>query len=226
MIIEWKGCPGYGDIISPICYSQNMHEITGEKVRLVFFWNFPKTSLPETPDKRAQYIADYVNLENVEISHVYEKLLPYKHTNYDFKMMDQQHMLHNVYFPDVNVDPVDTLVCSTLRNDQTLEEIGKPWKDGLSRDEWEDLERKYKIVDYRTPIAEAIEYFEKCKHFIGYHGSCAWIARLFGVPMTIHSKKKKVSQWAFPWCEGSFWNLEEIKSERDEYIKSIRRSRS
>jgi len=226
MIIEWKGMSGYGDMISPLCYAQNMHEITGEKVTIIFFWSFPKDDLPETPDKRAQYIYDYMKLSGVKIKHRYERALPYKHTNYDIKIMDPQQILHNIYFPEVKVDPVDTLVCSPIRNQKSLAEIGKSFKDGLDKEEWEELERKYKIVDYRTPIDEAFKSFEKCKYFIGYQGSCAWIARLFGVPMTIHTATKKLAYWQFPWCDGSFWSLDEIKSDRDEYIKDLRRARS
>ena len=54
------------------------------------------------------------------------------------------------------------------------------------------------------------------------------MARLFGLPMTIHSHDPVFTQWAFPWqaksMEESQILLEQCKVKREQYIQSLRRT--
>jgi len=104
----------------------------------------------------------------------------------------------------------------------------KKWKDGLFPDQWEELINRSDTihVDYRTPIEELFDIMSNCRHFIGYHGSCSWVARLFGVPMTVFSHDKQFTQWAFPWqdlhTDQSKILLSTMRDKRNEYIDNIR----
>jgi len=238
MIIKWKGKIGYGDIVSPICYAQNKSEVLGKKVTLNFYWGDPDPLVQENK-QRAIELQNFLELDNVEINHIDEQLL-YNHTNYNAKPYIKEDVCHNIYFPKIKNNRAENIVvCTPLMNKQQLVEYnpGKAWKDGASHDRW--IEIYYSDfypthVDYNTPFEELIEILRTCRYFIGYHGSVAWMARLFGIPMTILSHDTKFTQWAFPWSinEPSFTEndvlqslikFDNIVSERDEYIQRLRR---
>ena len=238
MIIEWKGKLGYGDIVSPICYAQNKSDILGEKVTLNFYWGDPNP-LVQQNKQRAIKLVNLLDLKDVEINHLDEPL-SYNHTNYDVKPCDESVKYHNVFFPELRKkDPHNIVVCTPLMNQQQLVEYnpGKAWKDGLTHDEWTEIYYSsfYPThVDYNTPFEELIEILKDCRYFIGYHGSVSWMARLFGIPMTIFSHDHKFTQWAFPWSinnptftEGdvleSIIKYDQVVSERNEYIERLRR---
>ena len=227
MIVEWKGKIGYGDVVSPLCYAQNQSEIRGEKTTLRFHWPYADSKDPESLPKRVDTLIDKIKFPGVEVVHAFDSYVSYDHINYDVKPRNDAYKYHNVYFPKVNVDPKKYVVCSPIYNQKSLKEYGKKWKDRLTFDEWYGILEQYDAihVDYRTPIEELLEVMSKCSHFIGYHGSCSWVARLFGLPMTIYSQDPKFSAWAFPWCNGSL-SVEMAKFDRDEYIiENIRRLR-
>ena len=233
MIIEWKGKVGYGDIVSPLCYAINQSEIRNEKVHLKFIWN-KQNEDPESLLNRVDFLFDKIAYKNLEIYHSFDDTFKLDHTNYEIKALKKQAEYHNVYFPKWNVEPKYTVVCSPLFNKTPLKDYGykKEWKDGLTFEQWDDLiyVRRYNNihVDYRTPIKDLFEIFSQCKYFIGYHGSCSWVARLFKIPMTIYSHDKKFTRWAFPWQadteEESRILLENAENKRNEYIERIRGS--
>lgn len=223
MIIEWRGKIGYGDAVSPLCYAQNKSEILGETVYLNFHWEQSRCDESE----RIDALLKRIDFPGVSVDHVFNSRMHIDHTVYDVKAMDESQKFHNVYFPVVDRDPNVVVVCSPLGNLSSLAEYGKPWKDGLTKDEWRDIVDQDGVihVDYRTPVDELLDALSQCSHFIGYHGSCSWVARLFGAPMTVYSKNQKFSRWAFPWCNGAM-SVEEARIERDEFIaEGIRRIR-
>ena len=239
MIIEWKGKVGYGDIVSPICFAQNQHEITGEKVSLQFYWNFRQGDDPESLDNRVRAIEEQLQLDGVFIEHVYNTDLKYNHTVYNVGPKDWANQYHNVYFPKFDIQPKHTVICSPLYNEIPLDQYShnKGWKGGISLHSWKNLVNKpgYIHIDYRTPIKDVFEALLNCRYFIGYHGSCSWVARLFGVPMRIVSSDEEFSRWAFPWTQSMSDSvdvnkanllLEKSKVLRDEYVEGLRRTRS
>lgn len=227
MIVEWKGKIGYGDVVSPLCYAQNQSEIRSERTLLKFHWPYGKQQDPESLPNRVDAIVKYVGFPGVDVVHKFNSELPCDHTNYTVKALDDDYKFHNVYFPKVSIRPEKFVVCSPINNEIPLGVYGKRWKDGLTKQDWRDIVVKYDAVhvDYRTPISELLSVMSKCEGFIGYHGSCAWVARLFGLNMTVHSRDRKMSEWAFPWCNGVS-TIEIARFDRDEYIiESIRRLR-
>lgn len=234
MIIDWKGKIGYGDIVSPICYAINQSIIRNEVVTLNFYWPYTKQDSQYFEYESLRYRADVVEAlagyDHLKVNHKFGTILPYNHTNYHIKALDPNDTYHNIYFPKFVIDPKYTVVCSPLNNKKQLKDYGpnKAWKDGLDPFQWETLiDQPDTIhVDYRTPINELIDIMLTCRHFIGYHGSCSWVARMFGVPMTIHSHDPKFTQWAFPWqaktIEESKKLLSISKDKRNEYIERLR----
>ena len=140
--------------------------------------------------------------------------------------------------PDYYIDDDKTVViCDPLDNEQSLAAYGahKAWKDGYTADQWKRLRisllGEYRVVriNYKTPLEDAIFWLERCYHFIGYHGSCSWLARLMGCPMTIISKDDWMSSATFPWaiCESPNvelhrkWSLDKLqwcKNEFEQYL--------
>jgi hypothetical protein len=230
MIIEWKGKIGYGDIVSPLCYAQNQSEITGKLVNLQFYW--PHEHLDYIAQNKAtcKKLVDLIDLRHVVVDHIDDSYLPYNHTNYDAVPCRENDVYHNIYFPKIDIDPKYTVVCSPIGNKQPLMDYskGKAWKDGLGFLQWLELERNAIVVNYKTPFDELVDILSNCRYYIGYHGSVSWMARLFGLPMTIHSHDARFTQWAFPWqaktMEESQILLEQCKVKREQYIDNLRRT--
>lgn len=102
------------------------------------------------------------------------------------------------------------------------------WKQGLPNRRWRELIQRpnTKHVDYRISTEEVIDILMNCRMFIGYHGSCAWLARMVGVPMKIYSGQPNLSAYCFPWNDYEYVEskekLIECRKERDEFIKQRR----
>lgn len=204
--MNWKllKTAGYGDIVSPLCYairndlSVDFHMDYGE--------SYKYEQDPETITERILYICDYLN-ENyhVDVSFHYNSNLPYKHDVYDIKPIQKREESHNMLpkFRTHVEKPVDNIVfCTSKTNSDQLPESRK-WKDPLSESDWQMLINYYEpiLVDYTTPIDTLFKTIEDCDLFVGYHGSCAWIARLLQKPMLLFSRDHAFTTWAFPWCE-------------------------
>ena len=241
MIIEWRGKIGYGDIVSPICYAQNQSEITGKLVNLQFYWPTEPAEFIDINKERCKQLVELLDLKNVIVDHIDDVHLPYNHTNYKAKILDWDDSYHNIYFPNIKIDPQYIVIGSPLNNKQALADYsaGKAWKDGLKKSEWIEIEKRGIVVDYTTPFDELVDILSKCRYYIGYHGSITWMARLFGLPMTVFSQDHSFTQWAFPWriyhindldacLDTSIRFIGQAKEKRNEYIQneSLHRSRS
>ena len=230
MIIEWRGKIGYGDIVSPLCYSQNQSEISGKLVNLQFYWPHEHVEYIAQNKTTCKKLVEFLDLRHVVVDHIDDTYLPYNHTNYDAVPCRDESIYHNIYFPKVSVDPVNVVVCTPLNNKVSLKDYnkGKAWKDGLNVMDWCCLQKNAIHVDYNTSFEELVDILSKCRYYIGYHGSVSWMARLFGLPMTIHSQDPVFTQWAFPWqaktMEESQILLEQCKVKREQYINNLRRT--
>ena len=74
------------------------------------------------------------------------------------------------------------------------------WKDPVG-ERWREVMRMFpnaEIVSYKTPFDTLVRKLSRCKVFISYHGSCAWVARHLRVPMVIFSSNRKLSDPCFP----------------------------
>jgi hypothetical protein len=240
--INWFGRygAGYGDIISPLCYAQNQSEIKEDIVTLIFNWKFLEQKRSKiTPDSKVEYIVKAFKFDNIKIVNQYNQLDHKKNLNNDLKSINTLDRMHNVYFPvpRLSIDPKNIVVCSTLNNVESFDVYAGGncgWKNALSDEQWNNIINQPDTVhiDYRTSIQDAIAALYKCKVFIGYHGSCAWLARLMGVPLVIHTKNKNLTNFCFPWglepnkpidCVEALAKVEHYRTLRDKYIDTARR---
>lgn len=240
MVLNWKGKIGYGDIASPICYAHNIACRFDIPVDLRFHWPHKQGVKinpldAETLDERANYIFQRMVPQDVTLTHIFssrlssDMLFEYG-VKRDSMVYEYKDQYHNFWYSTETcvTSNFDTLVIGgSHNNSESLktfeklpsEKIGrKGWKDPIGQENWkhviEKLSTKYKIVevDYRTPIAELYRVLSRARGFIGYHGSTAWIARLFQIPMIVFSSKVSVSQHAFfnaaikTQCEETFLN--------------------
>lgn len=240
--IDWS-CgygAGYGDIVSPLCYAQNQSEIYDDVVTLVLNWTFTESQITGTsPDTKVQYLIEKFDFNNIKIINKYDQIYnKWENVNESLKSISVIDPLHSVYFPvpHSNINPKYTVVCSTLNNAEqfdTFAEGKRKWKDTISNDEWRNLINQPNTIhiDYRTPLHEAIDVLYNCKFFIGYHGSCSWLARLMGVPLKIYSNSKKFTSFSFPWSlnmnepvdyEKGLMKVEHYRVLRDKYIDTVR----
>lgn len=230
MIIEWKGKIGYGDIVSPLCYAHNQSEIIGKLVNLQFYWPHETVEYIAQNKATCKKLVNLLDLKNVVVDHIDDRYLPYNHTNYYAVPCRKKYVYHNIYFPTIDINPKNVVVCTPLNNKISLKEYSKnkAWKDGLSVIDWHHLQKDAIHVDYNTPFEKLVDILSNCCYYIGYHGSVSWMARLFGLPMTIHSHDAKFTQWAFPWqaktMEESQILLQQCKVEREQYIQNLRRT--
>lgn len=202
--VNWLGKIGYGDICSPIAYAHNLSDKTGHHVELAFHWAHPRgvktySDDPETLDQRADYIFGLMRSANVTLNHVYESDYPFDsewpHTNYKF-LFD----VHNHWWPTIRHKQIsDSIVISPPTENKSPFAENKWWKDPLGP-KWNTIidQLDAEIVSYRTPIAELIDKLIGCRLFIGYHGSCAWVARHLRVPMVLFSENPKITSKMFP----------------------------
>lgn len=241
MIIQWKGKIGYGDIVSPLCYASNQSEIHDKSVGLNFIWPTFNQMLLDNYHNVGK-VEKLINNPRVFVEHSINNDISFKHTNFNVRSKDPKHIGHNICFPEIADNKKDLIVVSgTLRNNKPLANYGvdKKWKDPLTSEQWSDLVKRYNAVyvDYRTPFDELVDILSKTYYFIGYHGSCSWMARLFGCPMTVLSSRDVITSWCFPWSNRhvddidadrlrSIELLQQVKIDRNEYIEHLRRTRS
>lgn len=212
--VNYRREPGYGDIVSPICYAHNICAYLAVPTQLSFFYTsddcWYENPKGEPVGKRVEYIFENTNKRyvstrsNLSLSQVYQDdPLHYKHN-----------MIEGLKFHNWRVcreeiqwrDPEDYVVFVTPRNNHVpFEEYPKPemklWKNPLSDGQWEELESKFKnrkYVDYETPIEEAVEILRHAKLVFSYHGSAGWLARWVGCPMVIFSNRPRLSKYSFP----------------------------
>ena len=203
--MNWKllKTAGYGDIVSPLCYAIRNGLSVDFHMNYSELYKYEQD--PETITERISYISDYLNQNyHIDVKFHYDSDLPYKHDVYDVAACDYSQTSHNL-LPKINRshnDYVDNIVFCTSKTNSDELHPSRKWKDPLSEYRWNMLINYYEptIVDYTTPINELFDIIENCDLFVGYHGSCAWIARLLQKPMTLFSNDKNFTRWAFPWA--------------------------
>ena len=209
VIVNWQGKIGYGDIISPICYVHNEADRQGQDVQLNFYFGHTlgtkfKVDDAETINDRVDYIVE--NTTGLATVHqYYNQTLGYMHSNYNSNNLS----LHNLRFANQSWTGNNNhiAVVSSITNKKQFTEYapGKAWKDPLSNS-WQQYVRKLQehntvvLIDYTTPIEEAVNIINTSKLVVGYHGSLMWLARWLSAPMLIISSKPEFSQKSFPWC--------------------------
>lgn len=202
--VDWLGKIGYGDICSPIAYAHNLSDKTGHSVNLAFHWSHRKGTKtypndPETIDERADYVFGLMRQSRVSLSHVYESNHKFEpnnpHTNYEF-----HYDVHNYWWSNrVHRQTNDRIVVCPSTENMLPFSSSKTWKDPLG-DKWPVIidQLDAEVVSYRTPIDELVNKLLNCRLFIGYHGSCSWVARHLRVPMVIFSSDSFGSRKMFP----------------------------
>lgn len=234
MKISWfcKASAGYGDLISPLCYAQNQGEIYDTVVQLDMKWGFLKNDL-SWPDKIISTVVDVLHFPNVVLTHRYNCSPGPDDKNEPLKDIKNLDVVHNMYFP-ARVDDRPLFVsCTPLTNNESFDTYAggiRSWKQALPDNKWKLIRDSSDAdINYRTPVEEAINILLQCKFFEGYHGSCAWLARLIGVPMKIHSNNPQLTNYCFPWSSetipGSQHLLNYYRGARDEYVDNLRRAR-
>lgn len=202
--MNWKllKTAGYGDIVSPLCYAiRNNIDV---EFHMDYDESYKYEKDPETIGDRISYISDYLNNDyHVNVIKHYNSDLPYKHDVYNIPAMKPSEVSHNILPKrhNLNTEFADNIVfCPSFVNSDELHPSRK-WKDPLTAREWNTLIHYYEstLVDYSTPVDELFNLIEECDVFVGYHGSCAWIARLLQKPMILFSKNHNFTRWAFPW---------------------------
>ena len=250
MIINWlgSGTDGYGDIISPLCYAQNLHFKTLKPVRLCFYWLYEKdiNDRFDSPHNLLNSIYDHFNFDGVLIDNIF---LNYSKPpdsivflNEPLKDIYNLSKYHNMSFPFKMKEQKQkyNVVCTPINNKEGFSIYHKGiriWKQYYNNQQWIELIHQPNTIhiDYRIPVEESIDILYNCKMFIGYHGSCSWLARLMGIPMKIYTSDVKISTYIFPWAslneetisyEQSVFNLENEKKQYEQYVERIRGSRS
>lgn len=221
MIIDWDCKPGYGDIISPICYAANQASEKETDVTLKFhfkdrgrFDRHPQEyPCADFLEDRIEFIAKYTTPSkgSVDIQYCYRSDLGKPHTNYP-ESPKKTNPWHNFRLADYsmrwgNRKKVTDIVSIVSPADNWIVEVpqGKQWKmEGVHN--WYDFENgvcegggyPVAILDYKTPIEELVEILQRSYFCFSYHGSVAWVARWLGVPMCVISGKPEWSAWNFP----------------------------
>lgn len=210
--IQWKGKIGYGDILSPICYAHNVSYQLRCTTKLVFKWGKPaeykyNDKDPETLWERADYLTKLCSKKqnSVIVEHDFEHSLRVNHTNYDWDVVGTD-VFHNYWFPEKknNNESNIIVVNPTILNTVSLKSLKRGWKDPMC-DNWykiiDTLARKHtvRVVDYRTPIREAVDLLMKAKGLVGYHGGLAWVAKLCHTPALLFADGGSLTRNAFPY---------------------------
>ena len=88
--INWKGKIGYGDIISPLCYSHVLAVKNSIEVQLNMYWETSKGHLfkekdSESLDYRQRFLFDLIEpvQPKVTLNQYFNEKLDYNHDNYD-----------------------------------------------------------------------------------------------------------------------------------------------
>ena len=248
MIINWLGnsTDGYGDIISPLCYAQNQYIKRSKIIRLCFYWSYKKETNDkyDSPHNLINSIYNHFNFDGVIIDNIFlnhsKPPNSIVFSNDPLKKINGLSKYHNVYFPVKLKQQKHIVVCTPINNKQDFNVYHKGiriWKQYHENEKWIELINQPNTIhiDYKTPVEQSIDILYDCKMFIGYHGSCAWLARLMGIPMKIYTNNLDLSSYVFPWdsfneenipYEQNVLNLENAKIEYQQYVESIRGSRS
>lgn len=214
IVIDWKGKVGYGDIISPICYAHNVSYKLKTHVRLVFHWPTDPwytqyTRDPEMLWQRADIINSFCRKKNtqVEVSHQFDSVLPFNHSNYDWNVVGKDRF-HNYWIPERIIRGTSNMIVvnSTQGNQVSLKEYGKSWKDPAAH-LWPVIIQQLKqrcdvvVVDYRTPLRDMVNLLQSAKGFVGYHGTAAWVARIFHTPSVLFADGGSLTRNAFFYAD-------------------------
>lgn len=218
---------GYGDLVMPLCFAQTRGEIYRTTVTLTFRWEFGSDDV-DMPIELIEVIYNKFNFPNVKLNHRFNCL---PETDIDINQALRKpkeiHKYDILYFPFEKTEEKYDVVCSPLNNLTPF--VPKAfWKQGLPNEEWLELIERpnTKHVDYRVSTEDAIDILMNCRMFIGYHGSCTWLARLVGVPMKVYSGQPNLSKYCFPWNTNDYKaskdELQRCKQERNMYIEYCR----
>jgi hypothetical protein len=231
--IKWLGKIGYGDIISPICHAMVA------KRPLDFYWKYPLSDLHAESMLNVNTLIGRFEV-TVPVNH--HKLDDQFNGSVPFEGIDiKDSKTHNIWLPQTKEmlpDEVKEYVAinTPLQNQVPLDyyDFGKKqWKDPYletperwTQAESDILDRGYPLVrvSYRRTLDQNIDTLLKTKMFIGYHGQCAWLARLMGLPMWIMSKDPKWTEQIFPWAVIS--THFDIRNLEANYQKSINKFHS
>lgn len=211
MILEWFGASdnGYGDLMLPLCFAQVQGQLNDTMVYLGVRWEFDAKE-KNTPADLLEAIYHKVPFPNVTLLHSFNHFYnPPIDINMYLKRTDVLHRYHTLYLPYEYKEGNYDVICTPINNKipfTTYKEGDADWKQYMSNEEWQRLidAPNTKHIDYNTPVDEAIDLLINCRSFIGYHGSCAWLARLVGVPMIIYSNRPSLTKYCFPWAGKTF----------------------
>lgn len=220
---------GYGDIIMPLCFAQTEGEIYRTTVTLNFRWEFGPND-KNMPIDFADAVFNRFKFPNVNLIHSFN-CLPEIDVDINKKLRKplEINKFNILYFPFEKTEELYDVVCSPLNNKDPFVPKAQ-WKQGLTNQQWLALLERpnTKHVDYRISTNEAIDILTKCRMFIGYHGSCTWLARMVGVPMKVYSGQPGLSKYNFPWNDEDYATSKEklmlCRENRDKYVKQCRKS--
>lgn len=209
--VLWKVKIGYGDILSPLCYSHNECVRRNEPVNLIYLFEQNerhkyKKQDSETLSERIDFLNR--NTDKSDLMHPlyvekdYNIRMPdsFDHKNYK----DENTSLHNLRFSDTyrwTGEGDHIAMITSIRNKHPFSGASK-WKDP-HQGEWCDIihnTRNVKLVHYETPIEQSCEIISTARFAITYHGSAAWLCKWIGVPMIVVSRKPDWSRTVFPWA--------------------------
>lgn len=210
--IKYRREPGYGDIVSPICYAHNLTAYLNVPGQMNFFYHEDRAWYEhtecESASKRIEYIFNHTSKSLLDTDLTLaqiksEEALPIKHN------MIEGMKYHNWRVSDNTVgwvgDQDHVVFVNAKNNSVQFDEYPNPkrkaWKNPLSNEQWDEFESNFpnrEYVDYLTPIEEAVEKLRSAKVVFTYHGSAGWLARWLGCPMIVFSDKHSLTKLSFP----------------------------
>lgn len=213
MVVDWFRKSGYNDYLSPICYVHNQARKHKKDVHLNFVYQYCEGVREEMehPDSEAvetriQYLFDNTFKADIEcsvtIGFEYNKTVSQSHVNY----YDEDNRYHNYRMSSSDVrwegGSDHIVVIGTSNNLLKFKDYAqqKVWKDPIG-DRWGELVSELssaQVVDYTTPIEEAVKALRTAKMVIGYHGGPMHLARWMGVPGIVVSGSKNTSRAWMP----------------------------
>jgi len=204
--VEWKAKPGYGDIVSPCSYVNNLSEKTGQRVRLdwvsandVGIKDIYEKDDSEDLTYRLLTIFEMMRTADVELKTTYSKNLPYQHSKLP------NHSFYN--YRSINQwkggSGYVTFV-TTENNKVQFKDYQEPkhkiWKDPTNNN-WKPLYSQFdkvNFVDYDTPIDDAIDILTETELLITYDGSASSLGRALGTPTFVLSGRPEHTLSDFP----------------------------
>lgn len=225
-VIDWDCKPGYGDIISPICYAANQAEEQNTDVKLIFHFknrgeytrHHEESDCTDFLEDRIRFIEKYTQPKSgsLQIEFAYHSNLGRPHTNYP-ESPKKTSKWHNFRLADERIrwgscqkriSDIVTIVSPTNNHDLNVPE-GKLWKQTPVSNTigWHEFENQIceqarypiAVVDYKTHLEDLVSVMRRSYFVFSYHGSAAWVARWLGCPMAVMSMKQDWSEWNFPY---------------------------